>query len=868
MKKYHQQSIEDIALSFNSSLSEGVQQENIEKYHQENIWNELPVQKKSSLLQKIIKQLNDTLVLILIVAAVISFALGDFKDGIVITIIIVANAFLGILQENKAENAIAALQKLSQSNSTVLRNGKIVNIPSREVIVGDVLIVEAGDKIAADGRVAESVYLKTAEAALTGESQDVEKRSDVINKENVPIGDRVNMVYKDTVVTHGRGKIIVTAVGVDTEIGRISQLLQKEKKGMTPLEKELHSVGKILTIIALVSAGVIFIALFFLGSSSLKDVFFTGMSIAIAVVPEGIPTVVTTVLAIAVTKLAKKQAIVRKMSSVETLGSTNYILTDKTGTLTKNEMTVVEAVTEDGAFQYSNTNWTVNSEKEQEKIDTLLKYSVICNDTKMTAEKKLIGDPTETAFVQAALDMNMNIASLHETYTRIDEIPFSSTTKRMIVVVQDTQKRVFAIAKGAVEVICEMSSNNVATFHTAGNELAQNGIRALGVSYVELPDDWKKENAEEREKVLTSGHTMLGVIGLQDPVRDEVQGAVAQAAQAGISTVMITGDHKMIAYSIGKKIGIVTDESEVLDGTELGDAPIEKIQEILKKVRIFSRVSPEQKLRIVQACQKNGNIVAVTGDGVNDAPAIKTADIGVAMGISGTDVTKEVADIVLRDDNYSTIVNAIHQGRIIFANFIKFLRYQISCNISGVFIIFIPIMSGFATPLLPIHILLLNLVSETGPSIALGLEKGEKDIMSKKPRSKKNGLLTKKRWIEILFEALLLTIAGLAAYFVTMQYAPHLAITMTLTTAFLSRLWHAFNSRSETHSIFSKKVQRNSILLWVVLATLLFFMILVYTSFGNTYFSTTALPIEWLLAALLFSLFPVVIIEIYKKIKK
>lgn len=867
---YHTQSSEEVARSLEVSAENGLSSADVITRQQQYGWNELPPQRKQSLIQKIWHQLKDVLVIILIVAAGVSFALGDYKDGIVISIIVVANAAMGLLQQAKAENAIAALQEMSQANAKVIRDGNRQMIAAREIVPGDIIIVEAGDKIPADARVLESVRLRIAEAALTGESKPVEKYVTPLEGKDTPLGDRGNMLYKDTVVTYGRGKAVVTAIGVKTEIGLISQFLQEQKKSITPLEQELNRVGKILTIIAMLSALLIFLSLIFITNVHLKEVFFTAMSIAIAVVPEGIPTVVTTVLAIAVTKLAKRNAIIRKLSAVETLGSTNQILTDKTGTLTKNEMTVTDVVIKGSDISVlENGKWKLGEAIVQplqdKEIEWLLTCAVLCNDAQVTSGGKLLGDPTETCLIQAAIQAGINVHNIRVRYERVDEIPFSSDTKRMIVVVKDAENNYYSISKGAAEVICGCAEKNESSTLDKASALSRNGIRTLAFSYKVLPQDWKKEETFEAQ--LAEKHTLIGLMGLKDPLRPEVKNAVEKAAQAGIQTVMITGDHKMIAASIGKELGIVKNDNEVMDGSELVDAKTTEIQKILNTVRVFSRVSPEQKLRIVQAAQANGNVVAVTGDGVNDAPAIKTADIGIAMGISGTDVTKEVADIVLRDDNYSTIVGAVHEGRIIFGNFIKFLRYQISCNLSGVFIIFFPTLFGFASPLLPIHILLLNLVSETGPSIALGLENGEKDVMQKPPRKKNDRLLTSKRWQEIIGEAVLLTIAGLGAFVVALRWAPEALATITLTTAFFSRLWHAFNSRSETHSVFSKAVYRNKSLELIVASTFVLFFLTVYTPLGNNYLSTVPLSVPIFVACLVLSFIPVIGVEIYKLIK-
>lgn len=867
MKQVHTQQVSDVITEFQTQANTGLSQGEIATRIQTYGPNALPKAKKETLLQKIIHQLSDVFVVILLFAAGLSYVLNDIKDAVVIFCIVIVNIVLALVQESKAENAIAALQQLSTIKTKVIRDGSVVLIDIADVVPGDILVLEAGDKVPADARVIEVARLRVAEAILTGESKPIEKQISPIEKENLPIGDRINMVYRDTVVVHGRGRAVVTSTGANTEIGKISALLQQQKKTPTPLELELKRIGTILTIIALISALIIFIILTIThGTGDIGHVLLTAISIAVAVVPEGIPTVVTTVLAVAVMKLSQKNVIVRKLSAVETLGSTTHILTDKTGTLTKNEMTLTTTIIHNTQYEVRSSGEWVNKEQIILPVQTpdavaLLKGVILCNDGQISTDDMFVGDPTETSLLVAGMNAGLSIQDIRAAYTRIDEIPFSSETKRMTVLVEhvETKKR-YVYEKGAPESIAQRFSGEVKEqlIEHAGR-LSDVGIRTLACAVTPT------ESMTLDDASLGGTWQHLGVVGLTDPLRAEVLPSIAEARVSGIQTVMITGDHEKIARSIGTGLGMVSAPEQVLDGSVLGDATVEQIQEHLHTgVVVFSRVSPEQKLRIVQAAQANGAIVAVTGDGVNDAPAIKTGDIGVAMGISGTDVTKEVADIVLRDDNYSTIVTAVREGRAIFHNFIKFLRYQISCNLSGVMIVIIPTIVGVGAPLLPIHILLLNLVSETGPSIALGLEKPERDIMNRPPRDKKERLLTKKRWTQIILEALFLAVPGLIVVWYAVVSVPELLFTMTLITAFLSRLWHAFSSRSEVHSMFSSALPVNKSLIYVVFGTLFFFLVLIYIPAVSSYLNIMPLSLVQLAVCVGLSFIPVFAVEFFK----
>ncbi|MBP6884713.1 MAG: cation-translocating P-type ATPase [Candidatus Pacebacteria bacterium] len=826
--------------------------------------NALPEAKKKPWYIKFIAHFNDFLMLILLGASVFSLAIGEIKDGIVIATIVVANACMGYLQEMKADNAINALKKLSGSSAKVIRDGAPDVVDARDLVPGDIIILENGDRVPADARLLEAVYLKVSESSLTGESKPSEKNADFVGAENLPLGDRKNSIYKDTLVVFGRGTAVVTTTGKHTEMGKIFSLLEKSEATKTPLAIELKKVGKGLTIFACITAVVILVALMLSPDGNIKTAILTAISMAIAVVPEGIPAVVTTVLAISVARLAKNHAIIRKMDVVETLGAATCILTDKTGTLTKNEMTVTQLNLPNEVVTVSEKNFEIAGKQinaeEHEALKKLLYGAILCNDAHITEAGKILGDPTEACLLAVAKKANIDVTTVREMFPRIHEIPFSSDTKRMTVVVKDSSGILHVITKGAAESVAQFIGKNGDRAKNIAEELSLAGTRNLTCAWKTLDEkDFSKDDLSFLEN-----QEYIGVIGCKDPLRPEVREAVAVARDAGIRTIMITGDHKLIAENIGTELGIIHNSSEVIDGVEFNNISKEDLPEYFEKTNAFSRVSPEQKLEIVRVAQKCGETVIVTGDGVNDAPAIKTADIGVAMGITGTDVAKEAADVVLQDDNYSTIVRAIKQGRGIFGNFIKFLKYQISCNLSGVMIVLPVSIATGVTPLVPVHILLLNLISETGPSIALGLEKPEKNIMKNKPRNKHERLLTRTRWIRIVFEAGLLAIAGIASFVIAQKLSPASATSAVLATAFLSRLWHALSSRSETLSAFSGKLERNMSLYYTIAGTLACLAIALYTPIGNTIINTVPLTMSLLGICFALSLFPFFVMELYK----
>jgi Ca2+-transporting ATPase len=804
--------------------------------------NTLPEPKHLSWFIRILKKCTDVLVLILFAAAAISFVIGDVVDAVVIFCIAIFNILISLIQEAKAEHALEALRKRVVATAKVIRNGAVAAIPSEGLVVGDVIVLEAGDHVPADARLLESVRFEVQEGALTGESNPVKKHAEATLSSDTPLGDRTTMVFKGTVAVFGRGKAVVVATGAQTEIGRISTLLSHPVIRQTAFQKELGRLGLKLTIFACVSAGIIFAVMVVLRTLSLEEAFFTAVSLAVAVVPEGMPAVVTTVLAISVTRMAKQKATVRSLPAVEALGSVTAILTDKTGTLTQNRMTVTDMITHD--------------ERE------LFTVAILSSDATKGDNGVYVGDPTEVCLLEAAEKKGFDISLIRSTYERVYEIPFSSETKRMVVVVKTPEQQYVAMAKGATEVICATAKCDSTPFEET-NRLANEGTRMLAFSSKVLGSS-SFDLGSVTEDMVTDGHEYKGLIGMRDPLRPEVKEAVHRAEQAGITTMMITGDHRLIATHIAKELGIVVHETEVVEGKDIAGMSDEELTRTLETVRVFARVSPEDKLRIVKTAQTMGHVVAVTGDGVNDAPAIKAADIGIAMGKNGTDVAREVADIVLEDDNYATIVASVRQGRAIMHNFGKFLRYQISCNLSGVLFVLVAVLLGWPAPLLPVHILLLNLGSETAPSIALGLEPPEGHLMNMKPKSKQRPIISRRRWGNTLFEAGLLTITVVTAYGLALGVRPEAAQTVAFVTAFLSRLWHAYNCRSDRHSLFSSQLGKNKSLSLTIFGTLAVFLLLFFVPMFRTYIHVVPLTFDLLTIIIPLSFLPLVGVELRK----
>lgn len=866
--QYHTKSINEILIEFNTNREKGLSTKQVLEQQKLHGLNTLPKKERDSVLQKVLNQFKDILILILIIAAIVSAIVGEHLDAIVILVIVVINATMGFIQEQKAEKAIEALKKLSTDYAKVIREGEIEQIETTQLVPGDIILLESGDKIPADARIIETVNLEVSEAVLTGESKPVRKSNLSLSNENLALADRKNMLYRNTSINYGRAKAVVVTTGINTEIGKISALLQEDIKNETPLSKELDHVGKSLSYVAITIIGIVFFIGVFVDGMEIKDTFLTSISLAVASIPEGLPAVITLSLAIGVSKLAKQNAIIRKLQAVETLGSVNYILTDKTGTLTQNKMTVTHIATleqevlEQDFSDSQNLNW-------------LIETSVLCNDANYSHDK-FIGDSTETALLEFAKHKGFDISKLRKRYTRVYEIPFSSETKKMLVVVRDIDnpENMFVLAKGAPDVIKQIAKEDSLLISELNETYTKQGLRSLAFSYKKITQKTleKALSLDNPEDELSVYHNFLGIISQSDPLRVEVKDAMLLAKKAGIKTIMITGDHKLTATSIAYELELIHSDNEVIDGTELGDTTGDLLKEILKHKKVFARVSPQQKLNIVNTVKDMGYVVAVTGDGVNDAPAIKSADIGISMGITGTDVAKEVSDMVLQDDNYATIVSAIKEGRTIYDNLVKFITYLISCNISEILVVAGAIIARLPLPLLPIQILWVNLITDGFPALALGMEPAEKDIMQRLPRNMQGNdqkLLSKNRWKQMVFHAGLITIATFGIFYLgyhlhNVENKLRIIQTLTLTTLTFSQLFHAFNKRSDKHSILSKNLTKNNALIYTFFLSVIIQIAVVYLPIANTVLKTVPLKPELFMYGILFSLIPVIGSEIHK----
>lgn len=784
----------------------GLTSEEAQKRLEIDGYNEFKKARHTSLLVKFLNQFKSFMIIVLIVAAAISGIVGvmhgeGFTDAIIILAIIIINAIIGVFQESKAENALEALEKMSAPLCKVVRDGEVQVIPTRNLVTGDLVVIETGDSVPADIRLTEAVNLKIQEAALTGESIPVEKNTDVIEDE-VPIGDRFNMAFGSTSVTYGHGKGIVTATGEDTEVGKIAAMIQSVEEVKTPMQQRLDQLGKFLAIAALVICGIICIVGVIYGNP-LLDMFMTAVSLAAAAIPEGLPAVSTIVLAMGVQRLAKKNAIVRNLPSVETLGSTTVICSDKTGTLTQNRMTVTH-ICIDGDISDIREDIGFLSDRQKEMV----RIAILANDSKISVEKGrtiTIGDPTETALVDLGLRFGISKDELDSLMPRIAEIPFDSERKLMSTIHQMGDGGYLVAVKGGMDELlgcCTKAAREElvkANLDMAGKALR---VLAMGCRRIDaLP-------AEITPETIETGLEFVGMVGMIDPPREEVKTAVAECRAAGIRPVMITGDHLITASAIAETLGIMQKGETALTGADVEKLSLEELCEISGRTAVFARVAPEHKVRIVKAYQQTGNIVAMTGDGVNDAPALKLADIGVAMGITGTDVSKEAADVVLADDNFATIVSAVGEGRRIYDNLMKSVMFMLSTNLGEILVLFIAVLCNMVTPLLPIHILWINLVTDSFPALALSFDPAARNIMSRKPVDPKQGIMTKGFSFRILLQGILIGGLTLAAYQIGLHTAAApseataVARTMTFATLAFCQMTMIFSIRSGMEPAF------------------------------------------------------------------
>ena len=852
--------------------------------------NELKEGKRKSLLQKFLEQFKDFMVIVLLAAAIISGFLGEIADAAIIFLVVALNAVLGVFQEAKAEKALDALKQMAAPYARVKRDGRIAAVRADELVPGDIVLMEAGDYIPADVRLIEAARLKIEEAVLTGESVPAEKTIQPLEQADLVIGDRVNMAYLGSSVTYGRGMGVVTATGMETEVGKIAGYLAGDEQDTTPLQRKLTELGKTLTVGVLVIAVIIFAAGMLQGRGFL-DMFLTAVSIAVAAIPEGLPAIVTIVLAMGVQKMAKRNAIIRKLPAVETLGSTEIICSDKTGTLTQNKMTVKRLffggewqgderhLPSDPAGPASGPASDPASDPAKER---LLQIMSLCNDAKMAEPgsgepSKLVGDPTETALVAYAEAQGMRKRELEGRLPRRAEIPFDSDRKLMTTFHEEAPGQYLVFTKGAPDVLAgrcteiavggkveELDGGHLERIHQANREMAGQALRVLAMAYHRadaLPTDPRPEDWEK-------GMIFVGLAGMIDPPREEVKAAVEVCRGAGIRPVMITGDHKDTAAAIARELGILTPGDEAITGSELDKLSPEEFAAQVERYSVYARVSPEHKVRIVRAWQDKGKVVAMTGDGVNDAPALKTADIGVGMGITGTDVSKGASDMVLSDDNFSTIVVAVEEGRKVYGNIKKAIQYLLSANIGEVLTLFVATMFG-AVILFPIHILWINLVTDTFPALALGVEKSEKGVMKRPPRPASASVFAEGAGWTILYQGVLEAAIVLGIFFYALdRYSSPEAITMAFAALGLVQITHAFNVRSQRESIFRIGLLSNRWMLLAAGAYTLLLLIVMLVPFLRDVFSLTALGREQWSLVIGGALLIVVIVEIIKVFTK
>ncbi len=842
--------------------------------------NELIEKGRKSLWMMFLDQFKDFMILVLIAAAVVAGVIGEPSDTIAIAVIVLLNAVLGFVQEYRAEKAMAALKKLAAPSATVIRDGRPEAITAQRLVPGDLVVLEAGNIVPADIRLTEAAQMRIDEATLTGESVPVEKDSAALREADLSIGDRKNMAYKGTLVTYGRGLGLVAATGMRTELGRIAALLQDQGEGRTPLQKRLTSFGQKLAWAVLAICGIVFGAGLLRGEPPLL-MLLTAISLAVAAIPEALPAVITISLALGAKKLVKQQTLIRKLPAVETLGSVTYICSDKTGTLTLNRMTV-EEVYVGGRLQRSaelpsagRGEAAEGSLSGRNHVELLLNALALCNDARLDASGGLIGDPTETALLELAREKGSLRESLDETYPRLAEIPFDSDRKLMTTFHPWENGRIISFTKGAAEEVVQRSEKALtrqgqeavdrSKVLEIADRIAGDGLRTLGFGmrvWDALPDPLTSEKVE-------TGLVLLGIVGMLDPPRPEAAEAVGMCRSAGIRPVMITGDHPLTAEVIARRVGIIRGEGEaVMTGRELERLSLAEFENRVEKIRVYARVAPEQKLLIVKALQDKGQFVAMTGDGVNDAPALKRADIGVAMGITGTDVSKEASHMILLDDNFATIIKAVREGRRIFDNIRKFIKYTMTSNSGEICTIFLAPFLGLPIPLLPIHILWINLVTDGVPGLALAAEPGEKNIMSRPPRSPKESIFAKGLGVHIVWVGLLMAAVAIMtqAWFIGGSQT-HWQ-TMVFTVLCLSQMGHVLAIRSEQESFFRQGALSNKPLLGAVLLTLALQMATIYVPFLNPIFKTQPLTAGELAATLGLSTVVFLAVELEKAIKR
>ena len=882
-QNFYNQKIEDVAKDFATSVASGLKASQIDGLRAKYGSNSLTSKKNVSIWQRFLAQFKDFMIIVLIVAALLSgFVAQEWTDAAIIMIVVILNAVLGVFQETRSEEAINALKKMATPNAHVRRDGQIVEIPSTELVPGDVVLLEAGDVVPADLRLTLTKSLKIEESALTGESVPVDKDSEPVNEKKLALADQDNMAFANTNVTYGRGEGIVTATGMTTEVGKIATMLNNTDETDTPLKRNLNQLGKTLTIMILLICAVVFVVGFFTKKGTEPtnklaiDMFLVAVSLAVAAIPEGLPAIVTIILALGTQVMAKHNSIVRKLPAVETLGATDIICSDKTGTLTQNKMTVEQVYYDN---QVHNSSNSINHDNHA------LMAMVLANDSKLDDNNQLLGDPTETALIQYALDQKIDVHNLLAKHKRLQEVPFDSGRKLMSTINEDSGQY-FVAVKGApdqllkrvtrIELdgkVSEITEKQKDEIMLSNQNMAKNALRVLGLAYKtveQLYDDPTTDNVEQNL-------IFVGLVGMIDPERPEAKEAIKEAHSAGIRTVMITGDFQVTAQAIAERLGILKpgQDERVVTGAQLDEFSDEYLEKHVADFDVYARVSPEHKVRIVKAWQAQGKIVAMTGDGVNDAPSLKQADIGIGMGITGTEVSKGASDMVLADDNFATIVEAVKQGRKVFSNIQKAILYLMSCNVGEVLTVFMMTMLGWDI-LAPVQLLWINLVTDTLPAIALGLEPVEKGIMKRTPRGKKSNFFSGGVASSIVYQGILEGVIVLTTYQLGLNFGPHMgnanlqhadALTMAFLTLGLIQLFHAFNSKYIHQSIFSKQTFANKWFNWAILISAVV-MATVELPFMTKFFDVTELNSTQWLIVLGAGFCMIVIVEIVKAFQR
>lgn len=876
MSKYYSKQVDEILKGLEVDSKTGLSNDEVRIRREKFGSNNLVSKKKKPFIRMFLEEFKSFMVIILLIAAVVSGIIGTINgegllDTYIILGILIINALIGAVQEKKAESSLEALQKMSSPHSKVLRDGSIVEVTTTELVPGDIVILETGDIVPADIRLLEAVNLKVQESSMTGESLPVEKQTEAIISDDVPLGDRTNMAFTTGMVTYGRGQGIVVETGMNTEVGKIATMIQNTVDTETPMEKSLDKLGKTLGIAVIIICVLIFVVGIMYGNPILT-VFMVAVSLAVAAIPEGLPAVSTIVLSVGVQRMVKRNAIIRTLPSVETLGSASVICSDKTGTLTQNKMTVISGFTLENNIKELNNN---NELSEDEK--TLIEIAVICSDAHLSKDKEneeTTGDPTETSLIDIGLKFGIDKNIEEEKHKRVNEIPFDSERKRMTTI-NKMQNNVFRVnVKGGLDEILSVSTQildsgkirpitekDIKDIENANLDMANKALRVLGMAYKNLDSSFDNGNTDNLEKDLV----FVGMLGMIDPARPEAIDAVSRCREAGITPVMITGDHKLTAIAIAKEVGIFKEGNIAITGSELEKYSDEELFEKVKNISVYARVAPEHKVRIVKAWQSHGEIVSMTGDGVNDAPALKQADIGVSMGIVGTEVAKDASDMILTDDNFATIVSAVEEGRRIYDNILKAVQFLISSNIGEIVLLLVASVLNWGIPLIAIQILWVNLVTDSLPALALSIDPAEKDIMQRKPRDPIQGFITKGLIWRVMYQGIMIGVLSLISYRIGfLEAGEKLGQTMAFITIVFAQLIHVNNIHSNTKSLFKFNPLKNKTLILAILASSALMLTVVFVPTFAAAFKLVSIDTTHWIICLSLAFAPVLVVELFK----